>query len=77
MLLNGTHTCEKCNTVNEWVYLVPQKLTERNLIADTIPNDKLRLGKHRRISDTEYEMCYRCPKCDKLNIFPYTSDKYL
>lgn len=79
MILTGTHTCEKCNTANEWAYIVPQKLSDSNgiLQTDTIPNGKIQLGKRNRLSDAEYEMCYRCPKCDHLNIFKLTSDKYL
>lgn len=77
MLLNGTHTCEKCNTINEWVYIVPQKISEGNFEVDTIPHNKIHLSKRKRISDTEYEMCYRCHKCDYLNVFNYTSEKYL
>ena len=77
MILYGNHTCTKCNSSNEWAYLVPQKLSNGNLVAPTLPKDKIYPRKNRRLSETEYEMSYRCPKCDELNKFTYVSDTYL
>lgn len=76
-LLQGKHTCEKCNTSNEWAYILPQDLSNKMQYATTFPSDKVHLNRNRQISETEYETSYRCPKCDCLNKIILTSDTYL
>ena len=76
-LLQGKHICEKCNSVNEWAYILPQKTTNKIPCATGFPSDKIFLNKNKRISDTEYEMLYRCPQCDYLNKVILTSKTYL
>ena len=76
MLLNGTHTCEKCNTTNEWVCHVKEKISDGKLTAFSYPKDKIPVS-IRYIKESEYKFSYRCPKCDYLNIFSYNSELYL
>ncbi len=77
MLISGTIKCTKCNNINEWEYIVPQKLGQEKLEVEKLDSNKIHPIKKDKLSKQEYLFQCRCKYCDALNQFIYCSERYL
>ena len=77
MLLTGTLICENCKSNIEWEYIVPQKLSEEFLQAETLDESKAHPVRMCKMNENEYLLRLRCKNCDSVNEFIIYSERYL
>lgn len=69
MLIEGECTCEICNKIIEWCYLVPNHISER-FSVHVMPRNKVQVSVETRNNDmTPIRVSMYCPTCDQRKVF--------
>ena len=69
MKISDKIKCEKCGNINEWEYIVPQKLDDFKF--EKINDNKVQLREHIQTDDNNYLCRLRCKYCQKIIEFYY------
>lgn len=72
MKVVGNFKCQKCKSVAEWEYIVPQRYGCK-LEVELIDESKCHPISKRRLNEEEFLFVFRCKKCQEINEVIYLS----
>lgn len=72
-LITGTLQCTNCKHKFNWHYIVPQHRSG-DIVVVSIPNNSRGTSIIKEVGNKVYLFQTRCPKCDDLLEFEYTTE---
>ena len=77
MKITGSCFCQKCNSLINWEYIIPQKISTSTFAVEVENKNLHHPNKIKQIDNETYLFNVRCRNCDYLNKFEVKSKNRL